>query len=259
YGKLGGLELGYGSDLDLVFLHDSSGAEQQTDGMTVIENARYFGRLAQRLIHYLTIQTSSGRLYEVDTRLRPSGASGMLVSSMEAFRRYQREQAWVWEHQALLRSRSVAGPAELCRAFEAERLAILTACVDRSKLESEVKRMRERMRAELSESKRGQIDLKQDSGGLADIEFLVDYWVLDRAADYPELVEYPDNIRQLEALERTGLVPAARCRRLIEIYIRIRERLHELALDGRGRVVDAAELAAERAEVAEIWSAVFAD
>lgn len=259
YGKLGGLELGYGSDLDLVFLHDSSGPEQETDGAAPVDNVRFFMRLAQRVIHYLTIQTSSGRLYEVDTRLRPSGASGLLVSSMEAFRRYQREQAWVWEHQALLRSRSIAGPAAAREAFETERREVLTHHVDRSKLKCEVERMRERMRAELSESKQGQFDLKQDAGGLADIEFLVDYWVLDHAGEHPELVEFPDNIRQLEALERTGLVPADRCRRLIEIYIQIRERLHELALNGRGRVVDAEELAAERAWVTGIWEGVFGD
>jgi glutamate-ammonia-ligase adenylyltransferase len=258
YGKLGGLELGYGSDLDIVFLHDSSGPDQETDGIASVDNARFFVRLAQRLIHYLSIQTSSGRLYEVDTRLRPSGESGMLVSSIETFRRYQREQAWVWEHQALLRSRSIAGSTGLRDVFEAERREILVHHVDRGELKAEVKKMRERMRTDLSESKAGQFDLKQDPGGLADIEFLVDYWVLDRAPQFPELIEFPDNIRQLEALGRAGLVPADRCRRLIEIYIRIRERLHELALDDRGRVVDAGELDAERAWVTEVWNEQFA-
>ena len=119
--------------------------------------------------------------------------------------------------------------------------------------------MRERMRSELAESKTGEADLKQDPGGLADIEFLVDYWVLDSAAKYPELTEFPDNIRQLEALDRAGLVPADRCRRLIDIYIKIRGRLHELALDDRGRVVAASELAAERAWVTGVWNEVFAD
>ena len=258
YGKLGGLELGYGSDLDVVFLHDSTGADQETDGSAPVDNARFFVRLGQRLIHYLTIQTGSGKLYEIDTRLRPSGASGLLVSSMDAFHRYQREQAWVWEHQALLRSRSVAGPQRVRDIFEAERREVLMHHVDRAKLKHEVKRMRTRMRAELSGSHAGEFDLKQDAGGLADIEFLVDYWVLAHAHEYPELIEYPDNIRQLEALERTGLVAADRCQRLIEVYISIRERLHELALAEQGRVVGTVEFTVEREWVAGVWEEVFA-
>jgi glutamate-ammonia-ligase adenylyltransferase len=257
YGKLGGLELGYGSDLDLVFLHDSAGEDQETDGQRAIDNGQFFVRLAQRLIHYLSIQTSSGHLYEIDTRLRPSGASGLLVSSLDAFRRYQREQAWIWEHQALLRSRSVAGSVDVREAFEHERKEVLTEHVERARLRDEIRNMRERMRAELSGSKAGEFDLKQDPGGLADIEFLVDYWVLSHAAELPELVEHPDNIRQLEALERTGLVPASDCRQLIDIYIRIRERLHELALDGGGRIVAAGELVAERRVVSTLWDAAF--
>nr|NIW25401.1 bifunctional [glutamate--ammonia ligase]-adenylyl-L-tyrosine phosphorylase/[glutamate--ammonia-ligase] adenylyltransferase [Gammaproteobacteria bacterium] len=263
YGKLGGLELGglelgYGSDLDVVFLHDSTGPDQETDGDSSVDNARFFVRLGQRLIHYLTIQTGSGKLYEIDTRLRPSGESGLLVSSMDAFHRYQREQAWVWEHQALLRSRSVAGPQRVRDAFEADRREILMHHVDRTKLKSEVERMRTRMRTELSGSKTGEFDLKQDAGGLADIEFLVDYWVLANAEYYPELVEFPDNIRQLEALARTGLVAADRCQRLIETYIRIRERLHDLALGDQRRVVSEAELTDERAWVTSVWEETFA-
>jgi glutamate-ammonia-ligase adenylyltransferase len=259
YGKLGGLELGYGSDLDLVFLHDSAGERQETDGGRAVDNAQYFIRLAQRLIHFLSIQTSSGHLYEIDTRLRPSGASGLLVSSMDAFHHYQREQAWVWEHQALLRSRSVAGDAAVRTAFERERIEVLTTHVDRTNLKAEIRTMRERMRAELSTSSSDEFDLKQDPGGLADIEFLVDYWVLSNAHAVPELVEHPDNIRQLEALEGAGLVPAADCRNLIDIYICVRERLHELALAGSGRVVGATEFEAERRRVIELWQAAFSD
>ena len=146
YGKLAGLELGYGSDLDLVFLHDSSGAQQETDGVPPLDNERFFSRLVQRLIHFLSIQTSSGRLYEVDTRLRPSGRSGLLVTSLEGFRHYQTQDAWVWEHQALLRSRALAGSPEVCRAFETIRRDVLVSHVDRAKLKSEVAKMRRRMR-----------------------------------------------------------------------------------------------------------------
>ena len=126
YGKLGGIELSYGSDLDLVFLHDSSGDDQGTTGAKSIDNAVFFGRLAQRLVHFLTAQTRSGSLYEVDTRLRPSGMSGLLVSPVAAFERYQREDAWTWEHQALLRARSVAGAGRIKRAFDRIRREILT-------------------------------------------------------------------------------------------------------------------------------------
>jgi glutamate-ammonia-ligase adenylyltransferase len=258
YGKLGGYELGYGSDLDIVFLHDSGGPDQETNGAAPIDNGRYFARLAQRLIHLLSIQTGSGKLYEVDTRLRPSGRSGMLVTSMDAFRRYQRERAWVWEHQALLRSRAVVGDRSVREVFEAERREILVSHVDRSKLKQEIRQMRERMRAELSESKAQQFDLKQDPGGLADIEFLVDYWVLANAAEYPELIEFPDNIRQLEALQRTALVPAEHCSRLRDTYLRIRERLHEMALADAGRVVTDEDFAQDRDWVRALWDSTLA-
>ncbi|HET8696248.1 MAG TPA: bifunctional glutamine synthetase adenylyltransferase/deadenyltransferase, partial [Gammaproteobacteria bacterium] len=259
YGKLGGLELGYGSDLDLVFLHDSSGAQQETNGTPPVENERFFSRLVQRLIHFLTIQTSSGRLYEVDTRLRPSGRAGLLVTSLDGFRRYQIEEAWVWEHQALLRSRALAGSRRVCTAFEALRREILTAHVHRDKLAPEVVKMRRRMRAELSLAKRGGgFDLKQDPGGIADIEFLVDYWVLASSHEHPELVEYPDNVRQLEALERAGLVPADRCRRMKDAYLVLRQRVHELALDEAGRVAGDHEFRDLRAWVVSVWDEVFA-
>jgi len=259
YGKLAGLELGYGSDLDLVFLHDSSGAQQETDGVPPVDNERFFARLVQRLIHFLSVQTSSGRLYEVDTRLRPSGRSGLLVTSLEGFRHYQTQEAWVWEHQALLRSRALAGSPEVCRAFEAIRQEVLVAHVKRDKLKSEVAKMRRRMREELSLAKGGGFDIKQDPGGIADIEFLVDYWVLAHSAEYPELVEFPDNIRQLEALARVGLVPEALCLRLKEAYLTLRQRVHELALDEGGRVVPEPEFGPVRDFVRGVWHEVFAD
>ena len=258
YGKLGGLELGYGSDLDLVFLHDSSGAQQETDGTPPLDNERFFSRLVQRLIHFLTIQTSSGRLYEVDTRLRPSGRSGLLVTSVEGFRHYQTSEAWVWEHQALLRSRALAGSRDVCEAFERIRREILAAYVDRAKLKAEVAKMRRRMRTELSLAKSGEFDIKQDPGGIADVEFLVDYWVLAHSAEFPDLLEFPDNIRQLEALERAELVPAERCRRMKEAYLALRQRVHELALDEGGRVVPAEEFAEPRRFVTGVWAEVFA-
>jgi glutamate-ammonia-ligase adenylyltransferase len=259
YGKLAGLELGYGSDLDLVFLHDSSGTQQETDGVPPLDNERFFGRLVQRLIHFLSIQTSSGRLYEVDTRLRPSGRAGLLVTSLEGFRHYQTQDAWVWEHQALLRSRALAGSPQVCRAFETIRLEVLVSHVDRAKLKDEVAKMRRRMREELSLAKDGTFDIKQGPGGIADIEFLVDYWVLAHSERYPELVEFPDNIRQLEALARVGLVPEELCLRLKDAYLALRRRVHELALDEGGRVVPDTEFSGVRDFVSGVWREVFAD
>jgi glutamate-ammonia-ligase adenylyltransferase len=257
YGKLGGLELGYGSDLDLVFLHDSRGSHQETDGASPLDNTHFFARLAQRLIHFLTIQTSSGRLYEVDTRLRPSGGRGPMVASLDNFHRYHREEAWTWEHQALLRSRSVAGAAELKATFEAERHEILIGHIDRARLKDEVRKMRRRMRKELSKGEPHTFDIKQDAGGLADIEFLIDYWVLASSNAHPELVTYPDNVRQLEALEAAGLVPAPHCRRLKEAYLSLRQRTHELALAEAGRVVPDDEFKELREWVVARWLETF--
>jgi glutamate-ammonia-ligase adenylyltransferase len=257
YGKLGGLELGYGSDLDLVFLHDSSGAIQETNADAPLENERFFARLAQRLIHFLSVQTSSGRLYEVDTRLRPSGRAGAMVSSLESFHRYQRKEAWVWEHQALLRSRAVAGATTVCEAFELERRDILIHHVARDRLREEILGMRQRMRADLAQGTEAQFDLKQDPGGLADIEFLVDFWVLQNAERLPELVRHPDNMRQLEALEQAALITPAQRATLAQAYLALRGRTHELALDSGGRLVDATEFRELRDQVRAIWIEVF--
>ena len=164
YGKLGGLELGYGSDLDLVFLHDSSGEAQRTDGSQPIDNTLFFQRLGQRLVHLLTVHSASGRLYEVDTRLRPAGNRGLLVQSLAAFREYEFQDAWTWEHQSLLRARAIAGPPQLCEQFEGARIEVLRKAVKRDGLRDEVRRMRERMRENLSKARAGEVDLKQDPG-----------------------------------------------------------------------------------------------
>ena len=185
YGKFGGIELGYGSDLDLVFLHDSHGEVQRTSGPQVLENGVFFLRLVQRLVHVLTVHSAAGRLYEVDTRLRPSGKGGLLVQSIDGFADYQREEAWTWEHQALLRSRAVAGSRELRARYEALRVELLRTAVRRATLRDDVRSMRERMRAELSKAKPGEFDLKQDAGGITDIEFLAQYWTLSWAGASP--------------------------------------------------------------------------
>jgi [glutamine synthetase] adenylyltransferase / [glutamine synthetase]-adenylyl-L-tyrosine phosphorylase len=255
YGKLGGMELGYTSDLDLVFLHDSSGAQQETDGGRGVDNQVFFLRFAQRMVHLLTVHSAAGRLYEVDMRLRPSGKAGLLITSIDAFADYQHREAWTWEHQSLLHARAVAGSPELMRQFEALRADVLARHVRRPTLRAEVRRMRNRQRRELSRAGPGEFDLKQDPGGIGDIEFLAQYWALKWAQDYPPVAVFADTIRQLESVASADLVPQAQVDVLADIYRAYRTRLHHRALDGRGAVVDAAEFVPERAAVAAVWDA----
>jgi [glutamine synthetase] adenylyltransferase / [glutamine synthetase]-adenylyl-L-tyrosine phosphorylase len=256
YGKLGGRELGYGSDLDLVFVHDSAGEVQETAGPKVIDNQVFFLRLGQKILHLLTFHSAAGRLYDVDTRLRPSGKGGLLMTQIDAFVRYQRTEAWTWEHQALLHSRAVAGSAELMQAFEAARLDVLTQAVRREQLRTDIRDMRERMRRELSRAGASEFDLKQDRGGLADIEFLAQYWVLKHAQDYPPLVTFPDTIRMLESVGSAALVNHGVIDRLIDTYRDYRAVLHRRSLEGCTRVVPTADHAADAAWVGAVWEAV---
>lgn len=258
YGKLGGLELGYGSDLDLVFLHDSQGEEQQTDGTRVIDNGVFFLRLTQRLIHLLSTPTSAGVLYDVDTRLRPSGKAGLLVSSLEAFEKYQLEQAWTWEHQALLRARPVAGDADLARAFAGLRRRLLAVPRDARQLRRDVVEMRARMRAD-GPPDDAVFDLKAGHGGITDIEFLAQFWVLREAHDAPELLEFTDTIRFIEGLESCGRVPAERLAGLADAYRELRQAAHARALQGENAVVPMDAHRDARARVAAIWQAEFGE
>ncbi len=253
YGKLGGIELSYSSDLDLVFLHDSTGERQETEGARSVDNQVFFVRFVQRMVHTLTVHSAAGRLYEVDMRLRPSGKGGMLITSIEAFEEYQRRDAWTWEHQALLHARAVCGDAGLQERFTALRARVLEQAVRRDTLREEVQRMRARMRTELSAAKPGEIDLKQDPGGIADIEFLAQYWALRWAADYPPVGWYADTIRELESVASAALVPQATVDVLTGAYRKYRERIHHRAIAGLDAAVTAGEFAAERAAVSAIW------
>jgi len=253
YGKLGGMELGYASDLDLVFLHDSEGEHHETSAARPIDNQLFFVRLAQRIVHLLTMHSAAGRLYEVDVRLRPSGKGGFLVTNIAAFAAYQREEAWTWEHQALLHARAVAGAPELRARFERVRLEVLREHVRRDSLLTEVREMRERMRRELSRGNAGQFDIKQDTGGIADIEFLAQYWALRWARDYPPVAWFSDTIRQLESVASADLVPQASVDVLTAAYRAYRTRTHHLSLAGAAALVPVAEFAALRAAVSALW------
>ena len=209
YGKLGGNELGYASDLDLVFLHDAGSGHSETDAAKPVDIQVFFIRFAQRVIHLLTMHSAAGRLYEVDVRLRPSGKGGMLITRIGAFAEYQEKEAWTWEHQALLHARAVAGDAALRAEFERVRVDVLMRCVRRDTLRTEVRDMRLRMRKELSKARpgSGKFDIKQDAGGTADIEFLAQYWALLHAGTHPPVVMFADTIRQLESVASADLVP----------------------------------------------------
>jgi glutamate-ammonia-ligase adenylyltransferase len=253
YGKLGGIEMSYRSDLDLVFLHDSSGQKQETDGESPLENSMFFGRLVRRMTHFLTTQTASGALYEVDTRLRPSGRSGLLVSTVDGFERYQEDNAWTWEHQALLRSRPVAGSAVIAREFERIRSETLRHRVRRDDLLEDVLSMRAKMRKQLDKSTEQDFDLKQGAGGIGDIEFMVQYLVLKNSREHPAVIHYPDNIRQLGTLGAAGCLPESDVVRLQEIYKAYRLCLHRLALDEKPPLVSSDEFADERDFVVGVW------
>ncbi len=254
YGKLGGLELSYGSDLDIVFLHDSRGGHRMTNGDKPLDNTRFFARLVRRLVLFLTTQTGSGELYEIDTRLRPDGSSGLLVSSTEAFERYQEDNAWTWEHQALLRARPVAGSDAIAAEFSRIRRDTLIRRVRRETLRDDVIAMRRRMRKQLDRSNGERFDLKHGAGGIGDIEFLVQYLVLEHAGSDPDVIYYSDNIRQLDALVRSGCLDAPRGERLQDCYRSYRLRLHHLALDEQGPLVGVDEFGEQRQFVADTWS-----
>jgi glutamate-ammonia-ligase adenylyltransferase len=258
YGKLGGIELGHGSDLDLVFIHDTD-PRLSTDGENSIDNLTFYTRLGQRIIHILSTQTLSGKLYEVDMRLRPSGDSGLLVSSLAAFEKYQLNEAWTWEHQALVRARVVAGSTGLAKRFAEVRRGVLTLERDLAKLRTDVISMREKMREHLgtrpaAQEKSHLFNLKQDAGGIVDIEFMVQYAVLAWAHREPALTEYTDNIRILGALEKAGLLAGESVAQLIDAYKALRSAGHRLALQRQEAVLhDDERFVAERNLVSSLW------
>ena len=253
YGKLGGLELSYVSDLDIVFLHDSAGKGQVTDGEKALDNSLFYGRLVRRLVHFLTTQTGSGAMYDVDMRLRPDGQKGVLVTSTDAFERYQEDNAWTWEHQALLRARAVAGSTTIADEFVRIRRDTLINRVKRESLRDDVMSMRQRMRKELDRSNESRFDLKHGAGGIGDIEFLVQYLVLLHAGEHPDVIFYSDNIRQLDALAAAGCVERTVADRLKDCYRSYRLRQHHRVLDDRPPLLAVDHFAEERRFVVQTW------
>lgn len=247
YGKLGGKELGYASDLDLVFLYDDVHPEAQ----------ERYARLAKRLNTWISTLTPAGVLYETDLRLRPDGAAGLLVSSLQAFEDYQKNQAWVWEHQALTRARFSCGDAQVGARFEAIRANVLRQPRDRVHLREEVLAMRQKMR-DSHPNPSGLFDLKHDSGGLIDVEFAVQYLVLAHAAQCPSLVENIGNIALLERAAKLGLLPAGIAQAAANAYRELRRQQHRVKLQGAEHArLPLSEIEPAAAAVRKLWSVVF--
>ncbi len=256
YGKLGGLELGYGSDLDLVFLH--AGTHAQTGGgKNAIDSAQFFNRLGQRVIHILTAHTRAGKAYEIDMRLRPSGSSGILVSHIDAFSEYQFEKAWIWEHQALIKARSICGDDLIAKHFEKIRAEVLARQRSGTELKAEVVRMRERMRNELLKPEAGFFDLKQDTGAMVDIEFMVQFLVLLNSHKHPGLLQWTDNVRLLQTLIETGMMDEVTAHLLKYAYLIYRAAAHQLSLQEKPATVPREKFDLLRQRVADIWQSVF--
>jgi glutamate-ammonia-ligase adenylyltransferase len=257
YGKAGGLEMSHSSDLDLVFLHDSRGGFQMTDGERQIDNNVFFSRLVTRIMHLLTTSTAAGILYEVDPRLRPGGKSGLLVSSLEAFHDYQIHQAWTWEHQALIRARAVAGNEECIRHFNQIRKEVLSRPKPLEELKKEVQEMRQKMRDNLDKTNAKQFDLKQGVGGIADIEFMVQYNILRYAPDFPDVLNETSMLHLLRELKKHQLLEPNICDELGNAYKAYRTKQHHLALQLQSAYVDISEFNYHREKVIHWWQHFF--
>lgn len=246
YGRLGGKELSYSSDLDLVYLYD----DPREDA------AEIYAKLARRMTSWLSTMTSSGRLYDVDLRLRPDGEAGLLAVSVEAFRKYQREHAWPWEHQALTRARFAAGDSAVGDAFETIRREVLATPRDAALFITEVRKMREKMTAG-HPNQSTDFDLKHDAGGMVDLEFVTQYLVLTHSKDHPELVRNLGNIALLKLAADAGLIDQGLAQRAADAYRDLRRRQHEVRLQGAERArVPHSELQEARTAVRELWETV---
>lgn len=256
YGKLGGYELGYGSDLDLVFLHNAP-RQSTTDGAKSIEAQQFYIKLAQRIMHLLNTKTLFGQLYETDLRLRPSGNAGLLCCHIDGFERYQQEEAWTWEHQALVRARGICGDISLLSAFNTVRHNILSIHRDQPTLSTEVSEMRAKMRKHLLSASNQKVDLKQCVGGIADIEFMTQYWVLAHANKIESLTEFSDNLRLLDATHNAGIIDEKQSHALQQAYLALREQYHHLTLADTKYAEQTEHLSQMRETVSEYWRALF--
>ncbi len=250
YGKLGGIELGYGSDLDLVFVYDDT-AERALE---------VYGALVRKLINWLTVKTAEADLYEIDTALRPNGSSGLLITSFESYANYQQQRgsntAWTWEHQAMTRARCVLGSATLHARFDAVRKAVISAPRDAAGLREEIRSMRAKVRA--AHPVRGVLfEVKHSPGGMVDIEFAVQYLVLLHSCDHPGLLDNVGNIALLQRAQDGGLLPDGVGTRAADAYRSLRQLQHQARLNEEHTEVPESLVPTERAAGLALWDAIF--
>lgn len=257
-GKLGGYELGYGSDLDMVFLYDCRDNNTMTEGEKPISHAQFYGRLGLRLMTMINTRMLPGVLYEVDMRLRPNGNSGLLVSKINAYRDYLNNQAWTWEHQALVRGRFIVGDSAIQQKFEKIRQQVLCLTRDQEHLKTEVREMRENMRNALAVNKTDQFHLKHSLGGIADIEFIVQFKVLAQAQKNPQLTTYTDSIRILTMLQDLMLIGKQDSQQLQQAYCAYRDCSHRLVLQGQQILVGDQDFVQMRSQVCQLWEKIMA-
>ena len=255
YGKMGGIELGYGSDLDLVFVHDCP-LNDVTDGGREIAASQFYVKLAQKVMHIFNTRMSTGILYELDMRLRPSGNSGVLVIHVDSFAEYQQSEAWTWEHQALVRARPVFGHQQILERFADIRKEVLTSNRNSEELKSQVVEMREKMRAHIDTSSAQCIDIKHGVGGLVDIEFLTQFLVLNYGQQFPLLTRYSDNVRIINDLAQVEVLTAQEAEQLTQSYCLLRNASHRAVLqDGKGLLTQS-QFEQMSGSVANIWQRI---
>ncbi|TWV80685.1 bifunctional [glutamate--ammonia ligase]-adenylyl-L-tyrosine phosphorylase/[glutamate--ammonia-ligase] adenylyltransferase [Moraxella sp. VT-16-12] len=261
YGKLGGIEMSYASDLDVVFLHhiDEKADTQANHAQKSVSGMKLASRMVQKVLNYLTTQTRDGRAYEMDMRLRPSGNAGVMIVSTQAFEIYQTQKAWAWEHQALVRARGIAGDKLVLAMFEKIRTHVLTKSRPITQVQADVLAMRQKMQNHLGTHHRHEFHLKQDFGGLVDIEFLAQFMVLSYAHVYPNLAIWSDNVRIFEEVAKTGLWQTSRCQALTDAYLKLRQKTHELALSDKSIITDDGDWQEVRSFVRDVWQDVIED
>jgi len=252
YGKTGGFEMGYGSDLDLVFLHTGKPGTH-TDGKRPLDIATFFARLGQRVLHLLTTRSQTGMLYEVDMRLRPSGTSGLLVSHLDHFTEYQQTTARVWEHQALIKARPLYGDPELVAAFDHIRRRILSQPFHKNHLRREVVSMRHQLRSAHGAKSPTQFHLKQDPGGIVDIEFMVQYLILRFAATHPRLLDWTDIVRQIQYLIEARVLKENAGHVMRRAYLSYRLTAHRLTLQEKEALTDSTRFKGVREAITLFW------
>ncbi|MCK3655644.1 bifunctional glutamine synthetase adenylyltransferase/deadenyltransferase [Pasteurellaceae bacterium Macca] len=258
YGKLGGIELGYNSDLDLVFLHNAPEQSETVGGKKSISSHQFYLKLAQKINGIFNLNTSAGVLYEVDMRLRPSGEAGLLVSTFNAYAHYQQQEAWTWESQALVRARAVYGSATLREKFAQIRRETLQMPRTSGLLRQEICTMREKMYHHLSHTPTGKFHLKTDQGGITDIEFLAQYLVLNHAHQHPPMADWSDNVRIFDSSVACGILTPTQGEGLKNAYTTLRNTIHHLNLRNEESVVAESLFQNERQLVQQIWQAYLA-